>query len=132
MANTITLSVTLPATPQALYRAWLSSADHTAFTGSPAQVSGRIGASFTAWDGYISGKNVRLVENRRIVQSWRTTEFPAGAPDSNLEILFDKVEAGTRITIIHSEIPHGQISEYRKGWKDFYFTPMKEYFVHKK
>jgi activator of HSP90 ATPase len=35
---------------------------------------------------------------------------------------------GTRVTIIHSEIPAGQGEGYKKGWKDFYFKPMKKYF----
>ena len=44
-------------------------------TGSPAIVDPEIGGAFEAWDGYISGRTLSLEPGRRIVQSWRTSEF---------------------------------------------------------
>jgi len=32
------------------------------------------------------------------------------------------------MTVIHSDIPDGQGDDYRQGWIDYYFEPMKEYF----
>ena len=43
-------------------------------------------------------------------------------------ILLELVEDGTKITIIHSDIPEGQADDYKQGWQDFYFKPMKDYF----
>jgi activator of HSP90 ATPase len=125
--NEFTLSIILHATPHELYNAWLSSEGHSALTGSPAKVEGGIGGTFSAWDGYITGTTLEL-EPLRIVQSWRTTEFPASAPDSRLELRFEAVEAGTRLTLIHSELPEGSAESYKQGWEDFYFKPMREYF----
>ena len=42
------------------------------------------GAAFTAWDNYIWGRNLVLDPNRRIVQSWRTTQFHTDDPDSQI------------------------------------------------
>ena len=69
------LSRDLPATPQAVYDAWLDSAAHSAMTGSKAKIGNSVGERYTAWDGYIAGKTLELAPGRRIVQSWRTTEF---------------------------------------------------------
>ena len=69
---------------------------------------------------------------RRIVQSWRTTEFPEGSPDSRLEVLLEPDGAGTRLTLVHTEIPDGQGARYEEGWKENYFTPMKAYFSGQK
>jgi len=129
MLETIQLSAILPASPEQIYRDWLSSTGHTAFTGSPAEVDPAIGGRFTAWDGYIEGTNIELEPYRRILQAWRTSEFPTGSPDSQLEVLLEAVEGGTRLTINHSHIPEGQGAMYAQGWQDFYFTPMRAYYL---
>ena len=68
------------AQPEQVYGAWLDGKKHSAFTGVRAQIEPVIGAPFSAWDEYIVGRNVELVPGHRIVQEWRTTEFPQGAP----------------------------------------------------
>ena len=122
------LAILVPASPEEIYSAWLSSEGHAALTGSPAQVDGTAGGRFSAWDGYISGRTLELEPPRRIVQAWRTTEFPEEAPDSRVEILLEPVQDRTRLTLIHTGMPEGQAEAYRQGWQDFYFTPMQEYF----
>jgi len=128
MKNGFTLSEIIPAKLAEIYEAWLSSEGHAAMTGSPAKVDGRVGGEFSAWDGYIFGTTLELTPNRRIVQAWRTTEFPDDAPDSHLEVLLEEVSEGARITLIHQDMPEDQVDSYRQGWEDFYFKPMKEYF----
>jgi len=128
MKNKFKLIVTLHASAEEIFNAWLSSDGHSAMTGSAAKVNGKVGGAFTAWDGYIFGTTLEMESPRRIVQAWRTSEFPKGAPDSRVEILFDKVKGGTKLTLIHSEMPEDQIESYRQGWEDFYFKPMMEYF----
>jgi len=125
------MSAVIPAAPAEIFDAWLSSSGHTAMTGSAAQATARVGAAFKAWEGYISGNNLELKSPGRILQSWRTTEFPDDAPDSRLEILLEKATGGTKVTLVHTDIPAGQAASYRQGWLDFYFKPMKEYFSRK-
>jgi uncharacterized protein YndB with AHSA1/START domain len=121
------VSEVIPASPEAIYDAWLNSDEHSMMTGSPAKVSAELDASFEAWDGYIQGKNLELDSPRRILQQWRTSEFEELEEDSLLEILFTSESDGTRVTIRHTELPdHGM--QYQQGWIDSYFTPMKEYF----
>jgi activator of HSP90 ATPase len=126
----IEVSTFLPGTtPEQLYRAWLDGGLHAAFTGSAAQVDPQVGGRFTAWDGYITGTNLALDPYRRILQSWRTTEFPAGSPDSQLEVLLEEDQDGTTLRLVHTGIPDGQAEDYRQGWEDYYFEPMREYFA---
>ena len=124
----IRLSVRLKAKPEVVFEAWLNSKQHSLFTGSEANISNRIGATFTAWDGYISGKNLEIKGGDTIIQSWRTTEFAPEDPDSKLEIRFEEKDGKTQLTLIHTQIPNGQGDAYKKGWKEFYFQPMKKYF----
>jgi len=128
MKNGFKLSETFNTNASEIYKAWLSSEGHSAITGSPANVDGKIGGKFTAWDGYIFGSTLELTPHQRIVQAWRTSEFPDDAPDSHLEVLFEETEGGTKVTLTHSDMPEDQVESYRQGWEDFYFKPMREYF----
>ncbi len=128
MKDNITLSAYFSVKPEKLYNAWLDSVEHSTFTGAKAEINAQAGTHFTAWDGYISGKNLILEDSKRIVQSWRATDFPKGHDDSTLEILFEPYKSGTKLTLNHSEIPEGQGKDFTDGWKKFYFVPMKKYF----
>jgi len=97
-------------------------------TGSPAQVDGNVGGKFSAWDGYIFGTTLELTPNQRILQAWRTSGFPEDALDSHAEVLLEKFDGETRITLIHTDMPENQVDSYRQGWEDFYFKPMKKHF----
>jgi activator of HSP90 ATPase len=127
-ATEIRLSAVFPVSAEALYTAWLSSRGHSAFTGSKAQVDPNAGGKFTAWDGYISGETVEVTVFRRIVQKWRCTDFPDDSPDSTLEIRFEEEKGGTRLELVHAGFPKDQAKDLEKGWKEYYFKPMKKYF----
>lgn len=111
-----------------MYNAWLSSKQHSAFTGGEAKINPKIGGKISAWDNYIKGKIIELKPYKKIVQTWRSSDFSPSDKDSILEVFFENVEKGTKITLLHSNIPDGQGKGYKKGWKDYYFTPMKKYF----
>jgi len=113
--------------PEIIYKAWLNSAQHTSMTGGEAECSDAEGGVFSAWDGYIEGKNELLVPNQKIKQTWRTSEFAASDPDSILVIELKAIVNGTELTLRHSNIPQGQTG-YKKGWVEHYFNPMKSYF----
>jgi activator of HSP90 ATPase len=98
-------------------------------TGGAAHIDPTIGGYHSEWDSYITGRTLELEPNRRIVQSWRTAEFPADSPDSHLEVLLEAVEGGTKLTLKHSRIPEGQGKSYESGWVENYFDPMKRYFA---
>ena len=127
MTIEFTVSAVVPASPQTIYDAWLHSHGHTKMTGSPATVTAGIGDSFTAWDGYISGSNLELEQDRRIVQSWRGSSYKDSDEDSRIEVILESVDGGTRITLTHSNVPDDQGS-HEPGWTDHYFEPMQKYF----
>jgi activator of HSP90 ATPase len=128
MLESIEVSAVLPATPKRLYEAWLSSKEHTDMTGGQASIEPQVGGKHYEWDGYIWGVTLELTPNKRIVQSWRSSEFPEGSQDSRLEVRFEAIKGGTKLTLLHSDIPEGQGAEYESGWDESYFQPMKKYF----
>jgi len=126
--KTIKQEVIVPATPVEVYEAFMDAKKHSAFTGSKATCDPRVGGEFTAWDGYISGKNLELERGKRIVQEWVTTDWPQNYPPSRLELNFKAVKEGTEISMVHSEVPAEQADDTKQGWIDFYWEPLKEYF----
>jgi uncharacterized protein YndB with AHSA1/START domain len=128
MPYTYTLTSMIPASAQEIYDAWLDSLVHSEMTGGEATMSGEIGAEVSAWDGYISGRNLELVPGERIVQSWRTTEFSDEHGDSIITVTFEEADDGTLLTLVHSNVPDEQRSYEEGGWESKYFEPMKAYF----
>jgi uncharacterized protein YndB with AHSA1/START domain len=126
MSESIEVSRIVPASAEAIYKAWLSASEHGQMTGSPATYNDA-DDTFTAWEGYISGKTLEKQPFSRIVQAWRTTEFLETDPDSTLEILLDPQGDGTMVTLRQSNIPIGQADGYRSGWEEHYFAPMIAY-----
>jgi activator of HSP90 ATPase len=126
--ETIYLSKIFPVPPQRLYRAWLSTEDHSAMTGSGATVEAREGGKHTAWDGYAQGVIEKLEPDHRIVQTWRANDFPASASDSKVEVILEPIEGGTRLLLLHSQIPVGQGQDFEVGWEKYYFKPMLSFF----
>lgn len=110
-----------------IYETWLSSDGHTKMTDGSAIVSDKIGDKFTAWDGYIEGKNIDLEPNKRIFQTWRTSQFNEDEEDSQIEVLLNEVNGKTELTLTHTNLPENG-EHYKQGWEDHYFEPMREYF----
>jgi len=129
--STIIQKVIVKASPKEVYEALIDPNKHSEFTGSKATGNPTIGTKFTAWDGYIYGKNLELVEGKKIVQNWVTTDWPQDFPPSRLELSFKELEDKTEITMVHSDVPITQEADLRQGWIDFYWEPLKEYFKRK-
>ena len=100
MPYTFTLTATIPATPVEIFEAWLDSIGHSEMTGGEATMSDEVGAEVTAWDGYISGRNLELVPGERIVQS--------------ITVVLMETEDGTLLTLEHSNVPDERKS-YEQG-----------------
>jgi activator of HSP90 ATPase len=126
--ETIKQNVSVPATPEEVYEAFIDPKKHSKFTGSKATCDPKVGGKFTAWDGYISGKNLQLEPAKKILQEWQTTDWPEGQPPSTLELTLKKTGTGTQIIMKHSGVPADQAADTAQGWIDWYWEPLKKYF----
>jgi activator of HSP90 ATPase len=126
--KTIKQTTFIPAKPLEVYNTFLTAKGHAAFTGAKATCQAKVGGRFTAYDGYIWGTILVLDEGSKIVQEWQTTEWPPEAPPSIADFSFKDKNGGTELTMVHSEVPADQADDYRQGWIDYYWNPLKEYF----
>ncbi len=129
MAYDFELSTILPATPEQVFDAWMSSKGHGAMTLTECNIDPTVGGAYEAGDGYISGRTIALERPRRIVQTWRTVEFAETDRDSEIEVLLEPVPEGTKLTLRHRGVPDGQTDYENGGWQDNYWAPMNEYFA---
>lgn len=121
-------SVYPTATPALLYSFFMNSAKHTATTGMPAKISNKVGGKWAAFGGMILGKNLVLIPNRRIVQTWRSSEWKTADPDSILVVNFEKSPGGgAQVELDHVGVPEYDHDGVTQGWVKFYWDPWKEY-----
>ncbi len=125
--RTIKQTVLFKAEPHEVYEALMDSKKHSAFTGDKAVISRKEGGKFSAYGGYAEGKNLRLIPGKKIVQTWRSSDFDEGY-FSKVTFELAKVKGGTKLTFKHEGVPSDQYDELKRGWVDFYWEPMKEMF----
>jgi uncharacterized protein YndB with AHSA1/START domain len=127
MTKTIQQSVRFAAPPRTLFEMYLDSEKHSAATGGKATMSRKVGGAFTAWNNQLRGRNLLIVPNRLIVQTWRSVNFKPGDADSILILQFSKVPGGGRVDLVHVNVPPQDHKGVTKGWPNYYWKPWKKY-----
>src|SRR2546430_150393 len=108
MPKTIKQTAKFKVSHEVVYDALMDSKKHSKFTGQKAVMSDKVGAKFTAYDGYIDGKNEELVKNKKIVQSWRGSDWPEGHY-STVTYKIEKDGKGTKLTFTQLNVPDDQV-----------------------
>jgi activator of HSP90 ATPase len=90
----------------------------------PSVLTPDVGAAFSLFGGYISGRNVELVPGRRIVQAWRTTGWQTGFY-SIVQMEFSPKDHGTQLIFEHRGFPDSQGEHLATGWYLHYWEPLK-------
>jgi uncharacterized protein YndB with AHSA1/START domain len=93
---------------------------------SPTNISREAGGAFALFGGYITGRNIELVPNERIVQAWRAGGWP---PAAYSIVKFELADdgAGTKLSLDHKGFPDGQGEHLAGGWKANYWEPLEKY-----
>lgn len=125
--RTIRQQVTVRASPREVYETLLDSRRHARLTGAAARISRKVGGSFSAYDGSLSGRNLALAPGRKIVQTWRGADWPEGH-HSTARFTFERAPSGTRLTLRQTGVPADLYEDYRQGWHDYYWKPLRALF----
>jgi activator of HSP90 ATPase len=111
-----------------LYNCVMNARIHSSFTGDEAIIKDKEGTSFSAFGGYITGKNIVLERGKKIVQTWRANED--GWPTdhfSEVIFIFKDIEGGCELDFYHTAIPEKNAAAIEKGWSEYYWEPLKIY-----
>lgn len=91
----------------------------------PAQISAVVGGEFAMFGGYITGRQIELIPNVRIVQAWRTGTWDPGTYSIARFALAPK-GTGTLLTFDHTGFPKGEAENLAQGWKKNYWQPLEK------
>jgi activator of HSP90 ATPase len=131
-AEAIHEEIVIAASPARVYAALTDAkrfSSMTAFSmvpkAKPAAIARDVGGAFTLFDGHVAGRHIELVPNRRVVQAWRSADWPAGWYSI---ARFDLAGDGSRTTIVfdHTGFPAGQGEHLVQGWELNYWTPLRK------
>lgn len=123
--KTFRQSVRFKASPHEIYEMLMDSRKHAKLTGEKVRISRKIGGELTVYGGYIEGINLNLVPDRKIVQSWRGSDWPQGHY-SRATFSLRKIKNGTHLIFTQSGVPDQYYHDISQGWRDYYWKPMKE------
>jgi activator of HSP90 ATPase len=109
-----------------VYELLMDGEKHAAFTGAPCTMSREVGGKYTCYGDYIEGKNLKVVPDKKIVQTWVGKDFPEGAVS---KVTFEFVDDGGKCKLIftHEDVPVDLTEGIEKGWKEHYWDKMKEF-----
>ncbi|HWN96072.1 MAG TPA: SRPBCC family protein [Methylomirabilota bacterium] len=127
--TTIYQIITIPAPPSDVYETLMDSKRHSQFTGCAARISREVGGNFTAMES-LRGKNVELVPDQKIVQTWQCDDesWPRNH-FSTLTIRLEPIEGGTLLELTQTDVPAPCFKGISEAWHKFYWHPLKKCFA---
>ena len=125
-SNAIHQEITLAAAPTRVYQLLTDSVQFAGFSGAPAEINAEAGGAFSCFGGMISGRNIELIANVRIVQAWRAGNWPEGT-FSIVRIDLSAAGADTRLNFQHTGFPSEQSEHLSDGWNKMYWQPLARY-----
>jgi activator of HSP90 ATPase len=124
--KSIRQTATFKASPRAVYEALMDSRKHAAFTGAPAKIARQPGGRFTAYGGYLEGVTVELVPNKKIVQFWRSRNWPL-FHYSTVTFALARAGGGTRLRFTQHGVPNSDYRAKNRGWVSAYWDKLKAF-----
>lgn len=129
--TTVTDSEEFRTTAEELYKTFTDPQRLAAFTRAPPKVweGAHKGGKFELFGGNVVGEYKELEEPKKIVQSWRLQQWPAGH-FSTLEIEFDQndVDSVTVMRVNWTGVPVGQEEVTKENWQTYYVHSIKRTF----
>jgi activator of HSP90 ATPase len=89
----------------------------------PSQIGREAGSPFSIFGGFIGGRNIEMIPDKRLVQAWRPQDWPPGVYSI---AKFELVERGaeTLLKFDHTGFPAADAASLAAGWKLNYWQPM--------
>jgi activator of HSP90 ATPase len=126
MSKTIVQDVLFAGTaPKELYETYMDASKHSQATGAPAEIIDTEGSSYSAHSGYITGRNLQLIKDKLIVQTWRAQSWSLEDIDSTFIIYLEQSGNDTMLHAVHANVPDNAFESLDSGWHKMYWDPFK-------
>ncbi len=117
-------SLEISANQEEVFNALTNSFQIELWTGYPAIMDDQVGTVFSLWEGDISGCNIQVVKDYKLVQEWF---FGETNTPSIVSFTLKKAGKNTLLQLEHTNIPDEAYDEIVEGWKDYYLGSMKSF-----
>jgi activator of HSP90 ATPase len=92
----------------------------------PAAIQQTPGGSISLFGNYITGRQVELVQDKRIVWAWRPESWVLGVYSMVHMELFGPRDGITAVILDHTGFPKGTADHLADGWYANYWEPMQK------
>ena len=127
MTKEIRHKVIIHATPPAVYGALMNEKKHALFTGAPAKIGAKVGSAFRCYNSYINGVTLDLAPGKRIVQAWRSRDWPKGHYSIVVFKLSKQSGGRTQLDFTQTGVPASDYNDKNKGWRTHYWERLKKF-----
>jgi uncharacterized protein YndB with AHSA1/START domain len=90
------------------------------------EISAEEGSAFSLFGGYVTGRQIELRPDERIVQAWRAGSWGPGLY-SIARFELREEGSGTKIVFDHRGFPDGTAQHLAEGWHGNYWEPLAKY-----
>ena len=123
-------------TPEEIFNLYMDSQKQAEVSGYDFNIGQNVGDKFTALNGMVKGRNLYIIPNRMIVQSWRNLIWKKDTLDAVVTMIFTQHENGTRIELINANIPEKEQQFIGRDtlldlWKAYIKSPKEKEVVEK-
>jgi activator of HSP90 ATPase len=125
MCKTIKQRARFKLEPEQVYQLLVDSKQHSRLTGQKAIIGSKVGSAFSTHDGRVNGILVDLVPGRRVVQAWRSKDFPVGAYSMASFELSRTKDGGTDLVLTHRGVPKTLIPTVEIDWRTTYWNKIR-------
>ncbi len=113
----------IQASVQDVYNALVNPNVIELWTGDDVIMDDQVGTEFSLYDGNISGKNLEIEKEKKIVQQWY---FGEQEEQSIVTIKLHDDKGNTSVEVRQTNIPDEAYENIVEGWSDAYFEPIME------
>ena len=118
--KSIKMKLGFDSSPDLMYQCLMDDQRLSFFTQSAAQMERKEGGRFSLFGGQITGTNVTLEENKKIVQKWRFESWPANHY-STVTIQLTPGDRCTNVSLEQTGVPSSDYERTRGGWEQFFW-----------
>jgi activator of HSP90 ATPase len=124
--TTIHQEIDFTATRARIYQVLLDAKQFAAFSRQAAEIQPQPGAAFKLFGGRITGRNIELIPDQRIVQAWRPESW---APGIYSIVRFELAAhgTGTRVVLDHAGFAEDKWEGLNRGWAENYWEPLRKF-----
>jgi activator of HSP90 ATPase len=113
----------IQASVQDVYNALVNPNMIELWTGDDVVMDDQVGTEFSLYEGNITGKNLEIIPEKKLVQQWY---FGEQEEASIVTIKLHQDKNNTSIEVRHTNIPDEAYENIVEGWSYAYFEPIME------